>query len=280
MDVAWSDFWPVKWTARHTWPAASGTRKIRKLADYDVADRCGRSEGARRRTKTGHGGGRKQKREQERASREELDNSVAGGARIDSNFILLVVLSTVVASVGLEQDNIAVVIGAMVIAPLLGPNVAFAFATAIGDHALMLSAAKSNVLGIALSVAIAAALTFLVTPNSESAELLARSSLHYWGIALALGSGAAAALSVTTAIPATLVGVMVSVALLSPAATLGIMVAAHKFDLAVGAAMLLGANIASINIAAQIVFISKGIRPRRWHERKSAEKAVVVNIMT
>jgi uncharacterized membrane protein len=89
------------------------------------------------------------------------------------------VLSTVVASVGLEQDNIAVVIGAMVIAPLLGPNVAFAFATAIGDHALMLSAAKSNVLGIALSVAIAAALTFLVTPNSESAELLARSSLHY-----------------------------------------------------------------------------------------------------
>jgi len=58
------------------------------------------------------------KREQERASREELYNSVAGGARIDSNFILLVVLSTVVASVGLEQDNIAVVIGAMVIAPL------------------------------------------------------------------------------------------------------------------------------------------------------------------
>jgi uncharacterized hydrophobic protein (TIGR00341 family) len=190
------------------------------------------------------------------------------------------VLSTVVASVGLEQDNIAVVIGAMVIAPLLGPNVAFAFATAIGDHALMLSAAKSNVLGIALSVAIAAALTFLVTPNSESAELLARSSLHYGGIALALASGAAAALSVTTALPATLVGVMVSVALLPPAATLGIMVAAHKFDLAVGAAMLLGANIASINIAAQIVFISKGIRPRRWHERKSAEKAVVVNIMT
>jgi uncharacterized hydrophobic protein (TIGR00341 family) len=205
------------------------------------------------------------KREQERASREELYNSVAVGTRIDSNFVLLAVLSTVVASVGLEQDNVAVVIGAMVIAPLLGPNVAFAFATAIGDRALMLSAAKSNVLGIALSVAIAATLAFLITPNSESTELLARSTLHYGGIALALASGAAAALSVTTALPATLVGVMVSVALLPPAATLGIMIAAHKFDLAIGAAMLLGANIACINVAAQIVFISKGIRPRRWH---------------
>lgn len=220
------------------------------------------------------------KEEQERASREELYNLVAGGARVDSDFVLLVILSTVVASVGLEQNNVAVVIGAMVIAPLLGPNVAFAFATAIGDHALMLSAAKSNVLGITLSVAIAAALAFLVTPNSESAELLARSSLHYGGIALALASGAAAALSVTTVLPATLVGVMVSVALLPPAATLGIMFAAHKFDLAIGAAMLLGANIACINVAAQIVFISKGIWPRRWHERKSAKKAVVVNMVT
>lgn len=64
------------------------------------------------------------KEEQERASREELYNSVAGGIRMDANFILLVILSTVVASVRLESNNVAVVIGAMVIAPLLGPNVA------------------------------------------------------------------------------------------------------------------------------------------------------------
>lgn len=222
----------------------------------------------------------KTKEEQERASREELYNSIAGGVHMDANFILLVILSTVVASVGLETDNVAVVIGAMVIAPLLGPNLAFAFATAIGDRSLMLSAAKSSVLGAALSVAVAAALALIVTPNVNSTELLARSSLHYGGVVLALASGAAAALSVTTGLPATLVGVMVAVALLPPAATLGIMAAAHKPSLAIGAAMLFGANIACINLAAQVVFIAKGIRPRRWHERKSALKAVIVNITT
>jgi uncharacterized hydrophobic protein (TIGR00341 family) len=220
------------------------------------------------------------KKENERASREELYNSVANGVRIDLNFVLLVVLSTIVASVGLEQDSVAVVIGAMVIAPLLGPNVAFAFATAIGDRKLMLSAAISNVLGIALSVVIAAALALIVNANIDSHELLTRSSLDYGGIALALASGAAAALSVTTPLPATLVGVMVSVALLPPAATLGIMAAAHKSNLALGAAMLLGANIACVNVAAQIIFIAKGIRPRRWHERKSADKAIAANMMT
>lgn len=222
----------------------------------------------------------KQKAEQERASREELYNSVAGGVRMDANFILLVVLSTVVASVGLERDSVAVVIGAMVIAPLLGPNVAFSFAAAIGDNQLMFSAAKSSILGIGLSVAVAAALALIIPPNTHSAELLARSSLDYGGIVLGLASGAAAALSVTSGVPATLVGVMVAVALLPPAATLGIMAAAHRYDLAGGAGMLLGANVACVNLAAQVVFVAKGIRPRLWYEQKSARKAIAANLAT
>ena len=108
---------------------------------------------------------------------------------------------------------------------------------------------------------------------------MARPSLDYGGIVLALASGAAAALSVTTGLSATLVGVMVAVALLPPAATLGIMAAGNP-DLAAGAAMLLGANIACINLAAQLVFVAKGIRPRLWHERESARKAVAVSLAT
>ena len=222
----------------------------------------------------------KKKEEQERASREELYHLVEGGVRTDSNFILLVFLSTVVASVGLEQDSVAILIGAMVIAPLLGPNVAFAFAAAIGDRMLMLSASKSGVLGVVLSVLVAAVLAYLIAPNIASHELLARTSVDYAGIALALASGAAAALSVTTGLSSTLVGVMVAVALLPPAATLGIMLAAGHMGLAGGAAMLLVANIACVNLAAQLVFLAKGIKPRTWSERKSARHAVTVNIVT
>jgi uncharacterized hydrophobic protein (TIGR00341 family) len=167
----------------------------------------------------------------------------------------------------------------MVIAPLLGPNVAFAFATAIGDHSLMLSATKSSIFGIVLSVAVAAAMAFLIPPNLESHELLAQTSLGYSAIVLALASGAAAALSVTTGLSATLVGVMVAVALLPPATTIGIMAAGGRTDLALGATMLLGGNVACINLAAQVVFIAKGIRPRLWHERKTARNAVIVNLL-
>ncbi len=140
----------------------------------------------------------KKQEEQARASREELYHLVEGGVRTDSNFILLVFLSTVVASVGLEQDSVAILIGAMVIAPLLGPNVAFAFGAAIGDRTLMLSASKATVLGVVLSILIAGMLAFLIAPNVASHELMARTSVDYAGIALALASGAAAALSVTT----------------------------------------------------------------------------------
>ncbi len=222
----------------------------------------------------------KKQEEQARASREELYHLVEAGVRTDSNFILLVFLSTVVASVGLEQDSVAILIGAMVIAPLLGPNVAFAFGAAIGDRKLMLAASKSGVLGVVLSVVIAGVLAFLIAPNIASHELLARTSVDYAGIALALASGAAAALSVTTGLSATLVGVMVAVALLPPAVTVGIMLAAGRMNLAVGAAMLLTANIACVNLAAQLVFLLKGIKPRTWSERKSARHAVTVNIAT
>jgi uncharacterized hydrophobic protein (TIGR00341 family) len=222
----------------------------------------------------------KKKEEQARASREELKNLVSGGVHLDSNFLLLVFLSTVVASVGLAQDSVAILIGAMVIAPLLGPNVAFSFGAAIGDRDMMLSAARAAIAGTALAILIAALLALVLQPDIASHELLARTTLGYAGIALALASGAAAALSVTTGLSSTLVGVMVAVALLPPSAALGITLALGHFELATGAGMLLVANVASINLAAQLVFLAKGIKPRTWNERQSARRAVAVNVVT
>ena len=60
-------------------------------------------------------------------SREELYSSIQKNTNLDRTFLLLVFLSTIVVAIGLLHDNVAVVIGAMVIAPLLGPNIAFAF---------------------------------------------------------------------------------------------------------------------------------------------------------
>ncbi|MDH3870915.1 MAG: TIGR00341 family protein, partial [Gammaproteobacteria bacterium] len=90
-------------------------------------------------------------------TREELYNDIERGARLDSNFLLMVFLSTIVASIGLIENNVAVVIGAMVIAPLLGPNIALALATSLGDHPLIWKSLKTNLAGLSLSLVIAVA---------------------------------------------------------------------------------------------------------------------------
>ena len=70
-------------------------------------------------------------------SRDELYNKISKGAEINKTFLMLVVFSTIVATIGLLTNSVAVIIGAMVIAPMLSPNLALALATALGDGELM-----------------------------------------------------------------------------------------------------------------------------------------------
>jgi uncharacterized hydrophobic protein (TIGR00341 family) len=214
----------------------------------------------------------------EQATREELYAEIERGARMDATFLQLVLLSTIVAAIGLLTSNVAIVIAAMLIAPLLGPNLAMAFGSTLGDRELVARAAVANAAGIALSVVCAAAAGFALPAASFSVELMAQTKLDYDNILLALASGAAAALSLTTKLSSTLVGVMVAVALLPPAATLGYMIGAAQLRLAAGAAALLAVNIVCVNLAAQLVFLAKGIKPRTWIERRAAHQSSKISL--
>ena len=213
------------------------------------------------------------------ASREELYNSIEKNARLDSNFLLLVVLSTVVAAVGLLEDNVAVVIGAMVIAPLLGPNLAQALGVALGDRRLAWRATRTNLAGIAVAVALSAAVGAILRGELTSEELLQRTVVGLDSVTLALASGAAAVLSISTGLPSVLVGVMVAVALLPPAATMGIMLGHAELELAAGAALLLAVNVVCVNVAGVSVFALKGVRPRTWLEQQKARQSVLLNLV-
>jgi uncharacterized hydrophobic protein (TIGR00341 family) len=217
-------------------------------------------------------------RSPEQATREELYAEIERDSKIDSTFLLLVILSTIVATIGLLENNVALIIAAMLIAPLLGPNVAMAFGSTLGDRELIFSAVVTNTIGVSLSVACAAVAGRLQPVATISQELLARTTLGYDSIILALASGAAGALSLTTRLESTLVGVMVAVALLPPAVTLGFMLGARHFYLAGGAATLLAVNIVCVNLSAQVVFLSKGIKPRTWIERRGAKQSVTIGL--
>ena len=215
-----------------------------------------------------------QKKRATASTREELYEEIARGARLDTNFLLLTFLSTVVASIGLAENNVAVVIGAMVIAPLLGPNIALAFATSLGDKTLLWQATKTNAAGLAFALALSIGIGLIWSVDLGSAEILARTQVGLDGVALALASGAAAVLSLTTGLSSTLVGVMVAVALLPPTAVLGMLVGGGRWDLAGGAALLLAVNLVCVILSAKVVFLVKGVKPRSWTERNRARQSM------
>lgn len=217
----------------------------------------------------------KRKADSAAMARESLYQEVEKGVRIDSNFFLLVMLATIVAAIGLIENNVAVVVGAMVIAPLLGPNLALSLGTALGDGDLMRKSIKTLSLGILLAVVISVLIGLLWHGELDSHELLSRTDASLDSIALALASGAAATLSLTTGVSGILVGVMVAVALLPPAVTLGIMVGDGNIQLAAGAGLLLAINVVCVNLASKLVFFFKGVHPRTWLEKEKAKRAMV-----
>jgi uncharacterized hydrophobic protein (TIGR00341 family) len=211
-------------------------------------------------------------------SREELYTEVSKGADIDSHFLLLLILSITVTAVGLIEDNVAAVIGGMIISPLLGPHLAFALGASLGDRNLMIRSLKANTLWFTITFIVSIALGMFFT-LPESHELISRTHVNIGGIVLALASGAAAVLSLTRGLSSALVGVMVAVALLPPAVTLGLMTGAERYSEAYGTGLLLAVNIVCVNLAAQVVLRTKGVKPRTWYKKKKAEQSQFMNLL-
>jgi len=224
-----------------------------------------------------NGNGSEENKEQNnnalRISREELYTDIVDSTKVTTTYIAMVILSAVVASVGLLQDNVAVVIGAMVIAPLLGPNVALALATTLGDSDLGYNALRTSLIGVLLALAFSILAGFVLHVDPETNQISSRLNVGLSDIVLALASGAAGVLAFTSGASISLIGVMVAVALMPPLITFGLLIGAGHFPEAVGALLLLVTNIICVNLAGVTTFLAQGIRPRRWWEASKAKKA-------
>jgi uncharacterized hydrophobic protein (TIGR00341 family) len=224
-----------------------------------------------------------------RISREELLAAIDPGTRFTQSFLAFVVLSATVAAAGLLRDSAAVIIGAMVLAPLLTPNMALALATTLGDLEMALRSIRLNVAGVLIAFGMAAALG-VVLDLSDAAladpgavlpgEMAARVEPGLGDFVVALAAGCAGALAFTSGASANLLGVMVAVALLPPLVTGGLLLGAGRPELAGQALLLLAINVISVNLAAVVTFLWRGVRPRTWWEtgqaRKATRRAVVI----
>jgi uncharacterized hydrophobic protein (TIGR00341 family) len=209
----------------------------------------------------------------ERISREELYEDIKDATQCSRVYLAMVVLSTIVAAVGLYYNSVAIIIGAMVIAPLLGPNMALSLGTTLGDLSLLHRAIMTGLAGIATTMALSVIIGVLLQVNPASPELASRNGVGLGDIAVALASGCAGALAFTTGVSTTLIGVMVAVALLPPLVAFGLLLGGWHPALSMGALSLFLVNLISINLSGVVTFLVQGIHPATWWEKDQAKKA-------
>ncbi|CDK40430.1 hypothetical protein DM2_443 [Halorubrum sp. DM2] len=223
----------------------------------------------------------------DRISREELQAKAEGLASGLGTYVLMTVISAVIATAGLLLDSPATVVGSMVIAPLIGPAMSAAIGTVVDDESLFRRGVRMQILGVAVAVFAATAFALalrslaLVPPGLdplELAEVSERLAPNVLVLVVAVGAGIAGIVSLITGVSATLVGVMIAVALIPPAAAVGIGIAFRIPRLVIGAGIIVAVNVLSINLSALVMLWYEGYRPQRWFREDDARAAFLKRV--
>jgi uncharacterized hydrophobic protein (TIGR00341 family) len=215
-----------------------------------------------------------------RIGREELYADIQDGTRTSRVFVVMTVLSTVVAAIGLLRNNVPVIIGAMVIAPLLGPNVALALSATLADAKLGREAAKAFLGAAWVAFVFSVAIGLLLDVDPTAPEIAGRTDVGLADVVLSLAAGCAGVLAYTTGASGAVIGVMVAVALLPPLVVAGLLLGKGLYALAARASLLFACNVICVNVAGIVTFLAQGVRPRSWWAANRAKKASRIALAT
>ncbi len=183
-------------------------------------------------------------------------------ARPDIDFFIMMALSAIIATFGLLQDSSAVIIGAMLVAPLFSPILAIGLAIVQGDVRLLHLGIESSIKGIALAIGVALLLTIPLPLHNLTHEIMVRSQPNLFDLLIALASGAAGAYAIARKdVAAALPGVAIAAALVPPLSVIGIGLAIGNLIIAGGATLLLLTNLIAITLAATITLLLLGFHP-------------------
>ena len=195
-------------------------------------------------------------------------------ARPDLDFYMLISLSTIIAALGLIVSSPAVVIGAMLVAPLMSPMVGTGMAVVLGDARFLRLSLGAVIRGMLLAIGFGALAGLLSMNDPATSELLARTQPTLIDLGIALFSGLAGGYALARSDAAgALPGVAIAAALVPPLATVGISLTAGRFDHALGAMLLFSANFVSISSATALMFLILGFRPTVAQKSRRAVQA-------
>ena len=217
----------------------------------------------------------------DQAHPDKIDATIRANTRVSGTNMWVLMFAIAVASIGLNVNSTAVVIGAMLISPLMGPIVGMGYGLAVGDTALIRQAVRNIMVFVAISL-VTATLYFLLTPLKEAqSELLARTQPTLWDVLIAFFGGSAGIVALTrkeggNAIP----GVAIATALMPPLCTAGYGLAHGNWQYFLGASYLFAINC--VFIAFSTLLFSKLLKlPRRGlvTESKRRLQSIMITVV-
>ncbi len=215
----------------------------------------------------------------------EIVEQITSGVSFRGANLWVLIFAIFIASLGLNVNSTAVIIGAMLISPLMGPIIGMGLAIGINDYQLLRRAAKNFAIATAISI-LTATIYFLITPLGEAqSELLARTSPTIYDVLIATFGGAAGILALCTKGKGNVIpGVAIATALMPPLCTAGYGLATGHFFYFLGAFYLFFINTVFISLATYA-----GVRLMHFHSKefllekqakKSQRAILVIAVMT
>jgi uncharacterized hydrophobic protein (TIGR00341 family) len=218
--------------------------------------------------------------EDDAVAREEIRAKALDMHRNKLTYYSMTLFSALVAAAGLLMDSPAVVVGAMVIAPQVGSALIAGVGISLNDRRMIRMGFTQQLFGFAAAIAGAFVLGLVLQSGqivtavldvSTIGQITKRISPGLLSVLVALCAGAAGAFGLATALPVSLVGVMIAAALIPAAAAVGIGMAWGLPSVALGAILLLTVNAVAVNVSAFLVLWYLGYRPEAWApEERSA----------
>jgi len=218
----------------------------------------------------------------------ERDHRVALAERVDQltpanvDFVMMMTLASVLASLGLMQGSTAVVIGAMLVAPLMGPLLGAGLAVVQGNLKLFRDASIAIAIGVGIGLIVSLVVGLLNPGYEPSLEMEARGKPDLLDLGIAFASGMVAAYAQGRPnVGSTLAGVAIAAALVPPLAVVGLAVTGGYPLIAGNAGILLMTNLVAITLGAGLVFRMLGVREPKAEDKGPtwARRAVILLVM-
>lgn len=220
-----------------------------------------------------------------RNRRKEIITEIRTAASPGFDYFFLVVLSAAIATLGLINDSPAVIIGAMVVAPLMSPILGLGLGSITADGKLTRESLSALIRGAIIAILLSALLTltniympFVPSLLDIPQEIVSRTQPTANDLIIALAGGLAAAYALSQPnLSAALPGVAIATALMPPLCTIGVGLALGRWDIAGGASLLFLTNAVTIAFASSLVFFLEGFSPRKERESGKIPKSLLAS---